>query len=109
MERNEYKRHSRESKLEAVRLSVLGEKSKSQIARELGIHVNQLGNWWLDFEEKNAPARRTCRFSRKISRSCDVRMPGVGKENELLKSGYLLRAGIDMKHHFVTKNSSSYR
>ncbi|WP_233888796.1 transposase [Paraburkholderia flagellata] len=44
MERKEYKRYSREFKLEAVRLAALGEKPKAQIARELGIRVNQLRN-----------------------------------------------------------------
>lgn len=52
MERKEYKRYSREFKLEAVRLASLGEKSKAEIARELGIRVNQLRQWRLDFEEE---------------------------------------------------------
>jgi transposase len=42
LERKEYKRYSREFKLEAVRLAARGEKPKAQIARELGIRVNQL-------------------------------------------------------------------
>ena len=37
MNRKEYKRYSREFKLEAVRLAALGERPKAQIARELGI------------------------------------------------------------------------
>jgi hypothetical protein len=36
----DYKRYSREVKLEAVRLASLGEKPKAQIARDLGIRVN---------------------------------------------------------------------
>ena len=62
MERKEYKRYSRERKLEAVRLAALGEKPKAQIARELGIRVNQLRNWRLDFEEEErtgAPRRES--------------------------------------------------
>jgi transposase-like protein len=35
MERKEYKRYSREFKLEAVKLAALGERPKAQIAREL--------------------------------------------------------------------------
>jgi transposase len=50
MERKDYKRYSRDFKLEAVRLAALGEKPKAQIARELGIRVNQLRKWRLDFE-----------------------------------------------------------
>jgi putative transposase len=36
-QRKDYKRYSREFKLEAVRLASLGEKPKAQIARDLGI------------------------------------------------------------------------
>ena len=50
MERKDYKRYSREFKLEAVRLAALGEKPKAKIARERGIRVNQLRKWRLDFE-----------------------------------------------------------
>jgi transposase-like protein len=39
MERKEYKRYSRELKLEAVRLVSRGEKPKAQIACELGVRV----------------------------------------------------------------------
>ena len=52
MERKDYKRYSREFKLEAVRLAALGDRPKAQIARELGIRVNQLRKWRLDFEEE---------------------------------------------------------
>jgi len=51
MERKDYKRYSREFKLEAVRLAALGDRPKAQIARELGIRVNQR-KWRLDFEEE---------------------------------------------------------
>ena len=50
MSRKEYKRYSREFKLEAVRLAAQGERPKAQIARELGIRVNQLRKWRLEFE-----------------------------------------------------------
>lgn len=52
MERKEYKRYSREFKLEAVRLAAIGERPKAQIARELGIRVNQLRKWRLEFEQE---------------------------------------------------------
>jgi transposase len=41
MGRKEYTRYSREFKLEAVRLAKTGDRPKAQIARELGIRVNQ--------------------------------------------------------------------
>ena len=47
MERKEYTRYTREFKLEAVRLAAIGERPKAQIARELGIRVNQLRKWRL--------------------------------------------------------------
>jgi transposase len=50
MEQREHRKHSREFKLEVVRLALLGEKTKAQIARELGIRVNQIRQWRLDFE-----------------------------------------------------------
>jgi transposase len=52
MERKEYTRYSREFKLEAVRMAAIGERPKAQIARELGIRVNQLRQWRLDFEQE---------------------------------------------------------
>jgi transposase len=52
MERKERRHHTREFKLEAVRLAGLGDKTKAKVARELGIRVNQLRQWRLDFEEQ---------------------------------------------------------
>ena len=53
MERKERRHHTREFKLEAVRLAGVGDKSKAKVARELGIRVNQLRQWRLDFEEED--------------------------------------------------------
>jgi len=52
MERKERRHHTREFKLEAVRLAGVGDKTKAKVARELGIRVNQLRQWRLDFEEE---------------------------------------------------------
>ena len=52
MERRERRHHTREFKLEAVRLAGLGDKTKAKVARELGIRVNQLRQWRLEFEEE---------------------------------------------------------
>ena len=49
MERKDYKRYSREFKLEAVRLAAVGDRPKRRL-RALGIRVNQLRKWRLDFE-----------------------------------------------------------
>ena len=50
MERKERRHHTREFKLEAVRLAGAGDKTKAKVARELGVGVNQLRQWRLDFE-----------------------------------------------------------
>ena len=52
MERKERRHHTREFKLEAVRLAAVGDKTKAKVARELGVRVNQLRQWRLDFEEE---------------------------------------------------------
>jgi transposase len=59
MERKDYRRYSREFKLEAVRLASLGEKPKAQVARDLGIRVNQLRKWRLDFELEDRTGAQT--------------------------------------------------
>ena len=45
-------RHSKEFKLEAVRLRELGQKPATQIALELGIKRNQLHKWQLQLKSK---------------------------------------------------------
>jgi transposase len=45
-------RHSREFKLEAVRLLELGQKPAAQLALELGIRRNQLYKWQKDLRGK---------------------------------------------------------
>ena len=52
MERKERRHHTREFKLEVVRLAAVGDKTKAKVARELGVRVNQLRQWRLDFEEE---------------------------------------------------------
>jgi transposase-like protein len=51
MERKERRHHTREFKLEAVRLAAAGDKTKAKVARELGVRVNQLRQWRLDLAE----------------------------------------------------------
>jgi transposase len=86
MERKEYTRYSREFKLEAVRLAALGERPKAQIARELGIRVNQLRKWRLEFEAEDrtgAPKRAPVQQEDiALLRRENARLK---EENELLK------------------------
>jgi transposase len=78
--RKDYKRYSREFKLEAVRLASLGEKPKTQIARDLGIRVNQLRKWRLDFELEDRTAGTA-----KPSVNSEDDLRGLRRENQRLR------------------------
>lgn len=54
MERRPRRAFTREFKLEAVRLAAVDGRPKAQIARQLGIRVNQLRKWRQEFEAENA-------------------------------------------------------
>jgi transposase len=86
MKRKEYKRYSREFKLEAVRLAAIGERPKAQIARELGIRVNQLRKWRLEFEqeERTGAPKQTLSVDNDLVR---LRRENarLREENEILK------------------------
>jgi len=80
MKRKPYKLYSREFKVEALRLAGIGDKSASQVARELGIRVNQLGKWKAQLEREasmGAPAKR--------GRPADDEAAALRRENARLK------------------------
>jgi transposase len=59
--RKPYTSYSREFKVEALRLARVGDKPKTQVARDLGIRVNQLQKWKEQLEGEvvmGAPAKR---------------------------------------------------
>lgn len=93
MNRKEYKRYTREFKLEAVRLAALGERPKAQIARELGIRVNQLRKWRLEFEaeERARPPKRPPNLEEDLGhlKRENVRLK---EENEILKKAAIFFA-----------------
>jgi transposase len=75
-----YKQYSREFKVEALRLADAGEKTASEVARELGIRVNQLYKWRLQLEAEKAaggPAKR--------GRPVDDELATLRRENARLK------------------------
>jgi transposase len=88
MARRAYRRFSKEFKLEAIRLAEESGKPKAQIARELGIRVNQIGKWRKQLEEqpagassgKGCPAERADELKRLRRELADAR-----EENEILK------------------------
>lgn len=80
MKRKPYKTYSREFKLEAIRLASAGDKPATQVARELGIRVNQLGKWKVQLEREastGAPAKR--------GRVPDDQVAQLRRENARLK------------------------
>lgn len=56
MSRKKYQRYSKEFKLEAVRLADETDKPVTQVARELGLRVNQIYKWKKQLEEKKEEA-----------------------------------------------------
>jgi transposase-like protein len=82
MERKERRHHTREFKLEAVRLAAIGDKTKAKVARELGVRVNQLRQWRLDFEEEErngVPKQELATAEQDTSGLSGVRTPGCGR------------------------------
>src|SRR5713226_7574211 len=80
MNRKPYKQCSREFKLEAIRLAEAGDKTASQVARELGIRVNQLWKWTQQLAAEKAvggPAQR--------GRPVDDELARLRRENARLK------------------------
>ena len=88
MARRAYRRFSKEFKLEAIRLSEESGKPKAQVARELGIRVNQIGKWRKQLEEpqegassdKGCQAEGDAELKRLRRELADAR-----EENEILK------------------------
>ena len=64
MSKRAYKSYTREFKLEAIRLAEASDRPVTQVARELGLRVNQIYKWKKQLEEKQDAA-----FSGKRGRS----------------------------------------
>jgi transposase len=52
MSKKAYKTYTREFKIEAIRLAEESDKPVTQVARELGLRVNQIYKWKKQLEEK---------------------------------------------------------
>ena len=87
MERRERRHHTREFKLEAARLAGLGDKTKAKVARELGIRVNQLRQWRLDFEEeqRNGVPRGELATAEQDVGKLRREIASLREENDILK------------------------
>ena len=80
MRRKAYKPYSREFKLEAIRLAEVGDKTASQVARDLGLRVNQIWKWKQQLQREAAaggPAKR--------GRPADDDVAHLHRENARLK------------------------
>lgn len=94
MERKDYTRYSRKFKLEAVRLAAISERPKAQIVRELGIRVNQLRKWRLEFEqEERTGAPKPSPLIDDIGR-LQREHARLQEENELLKKAAIYFARV---------------
>ena len=88
MSKRAYKTYSTEFKVEAVRLAAESDKPVTQVARELGLRVNQIYKWRKELEEKQDNA-----FSRKQAakdKDAEIRrlrkaLAASQEENEFLK------------------------
>lgn len=56
MSKRAYKTYSKEFKVEAVRLAAESDRPVTQVARELGLRVNQIYKWRKQLEEKPGSA-----------------------------------------------------
>jgi transposase len=52
MSKKAYKTYTREFKIEAIRLAAESDRPVTQVARELGLRVNQIYKWRKQLEEK---------------------------------------------------------
>jgi transposase-like protein len=75
-----YKQYSREFKVEAVRLSEVGDKTASEVARELGVRVNQIWKWKQQLEREAATG-----VAAKRGRPSDDEVARLRRENAQLK------------------------
>ena len=96
MERKERRHHTREFKLEAVRLAGVGDKTKARVARELGIRVNQLRQWRLDFEEeeRNGVPRQALATAEQDVGKLRREIAMLREENEILKKAAIYFAKV---------------
>src|SRR6266550_3040098 len=88
MERKERRHHTREFKLEGVRLAAVGDKTKAKVARELGVRVNQLRQWRLDFEEeeRNGVPKQELATAEQDVGTLRRENARLREENEILKN-----------------------
>jgi len=88
MSKRQYKSYSKEFKLEAIRLADESDKPVTQVARELGLRVNQIYKWRKQLEEKQDSAfsgKQTATDKDAEIRRLQKALAASQEENEFLK------------------------
>ena len=88
MSKRKYKTYSKEFKLEALRLADESDKPVTQVARELGLRVNQIYKWRKQLEEKQDSAfsgKQTATDKDAEIRRLKKALAASQEENEFLK------------------------
>ena len=88
MSKRTYKSYTREFKVEAVRLAAESGKPVTQVARELGLRVNQIYKWRKTLEEKKDSAftsKKTAKDKDAEIRRLKKALAASQEENEFLK------------------------
>ncbi len=92
MSKRKYASYSREFKLEAIRLAAESDKPAAQVARELGLRVNQIYKWKAQLEEKqdNAFSGKRGAKGKDNDKDAEIRrlkkaLAASEEENEFLK------------------------
>ena len=88
MSKRAYKTYTKEFKLEAIRLADESDKPVTQVARELGLRVNQIYKWRKQLEEKQDSAfsgKQTATDKDAEIRRLKNALAASQEENEFLK------------------------
>ena len=88
MSKRAYKTYSKEFKIEAVRLGAETDGPVTQVARELGVRVNQIYKWRKQLEEKQDRAfsgKRVAKDKDAEIRRLEKALAASQEENEFLK------------------------
>jgi transposase len=99
MSSKKYQSYSKEFKLEAIRLAAASDKPVTQVARELGLRVNQIYKWKKQLEEKQdgAFSGKPGRPAKDQDKDAEIRrlkkaLTDSQEENEFLKKTAMLFA-----------------
>lgn len=99
MSNKKYQSYTREFKLEAIRLAEASDKPVTQVARELGLRVNQIYKWKKQLEEKQdrAFSGKPGRPAKDQDKDAEIRrlkkaLADSQQENEFLKKTAMLFA-----------------